>query len=156
MLEFAEEALDQITLPVDGSIDRALDLAIALRGDVGLPTPLGDQIDQVLPVISTISNNDGYLRQSSQQQGCACLVRRLPGAQGQANRQTSFVNDGVDLAGQSSTRTANGVIRAPFLPPAACWWARTMEASINCIDCGEDAAKASKTLSQTPALAHRL
>jgi hypothetical protein len=27
----------------------------------------------------------------------------------------------MDFAGQSSTRTADGVIRAPFLPPAACW-----------------------------------
>jgi hypothetical protein len=26
----------------------------------------------------------------------------------------------VDFGGQSSTRTANGVIRAPFFPPAAC------------------------------------
>jgi hypothetical protein len=26
----------------------------------------------------------------------------------------------VDLAAQSATGTANGVIRAPFFPPAAC------------------------------------
>jgi hypothetical protein len=26
----------------------------------------------------------------------------------------------MDFAGQSSTRTTDGVIRAPFLPPAAC------------------------------------
>jgi hypothetical protein len=31
---------------------------------------------------------------------------------------------------QSSARTANGVIRTPFLPPAGCRWARTMEGSI--------------------------
>jgi hypothetical protein len=27
----------------------------------------------------------------------------------------------VDLAGQSSTRATDGVIRTPFFPPAACW-----------------------------------
>jgi hypothetical protein len=27
----------------------------------------------------------------------------------------------MDLRGQPSTRSADGVIRAPFLPPAACW-----------------------------------
>ena len=71
-------------------------------------------------------------------------------------RQAVLVDDGVDLSAQSSTRTANGVIRAPFFPPAACWWARMMDESIICIDCGDRAARASKIVSQTPALAHRL
>ncbi|OAM83695.1 hypothetical protein A3840_00895 [Devosia elaeis] len=121
MLEFAKEALDQIALPIDGSIDRALNFAVTLGWDMGLPAAFGYQIDQVLPVVSAIGDNDRDSRQSSQQHGCACLVRRLPGAQRQAYRQTSFVDNGVDFAGQSSTRTTNGVIRAPFLPPAACW-----------------------------------
>jgi hypothetical protein len=30
------------------------------------------------------------------------------------------IDDGVDLGAQSSTRTANGVILAPFFPPPAC------------------------------------
>jgi hypothetical protein len=44
----------------------------------------------------------------------------LAGGQQQADRQAVAVNDGMDLGAQSSTRTADGVIRAPFFPPAAC------------------------------------
>jgi hypothetical protein len=48
------------------------------------------------------------------------------------------------------------VILAPLFPPAACWWARTIELSIRCSECGERAESASKTESQTPFLAQRL
>jgi len=60
---------------------------------------------------------------------------------------------GVDLGGQSATRTTDGVIRAPFLPPAVCWCARTIELSISASEPGERAASASKMASQTPRLA---
>jgi len=46
---------------------------------------------------------------------------RLSGRQQEPDRQAILVDDGVDLGAQSSTRTADGVIFAPFLPPAACW-----------------------------------
>jgi hypothetical protein len=36
-------------------------------------------------------------------------------------RHSLLIDHRVDLGAQSSTRTADGVIRAPFLPPAACW-----------------------------------
>jgi hypothetical protein len=44
----------------------------------------------------------------------------LAGRQQQTHRQTHGIDDGVDLGAQSSTRTANGVILAPFFPPPAC------------------------------------
>jgi hypothetical protein len=40
--------------------------------------------------------------------------------QNKVHRQAALINGGMYLGCQSSTRTANGVIRAPFLPPAAC------------------------------------
>jgi hypothetical protein len=44
----------------------------------------------------------------------------LAGRQDEPDRQSVGIDDGMDLRAQSSTRTADGVIRAPFLPPAAC------------------------------------
>ena len=156
MFEFAEEALDKVALTVEGRIDGPLDFPVALGGDVRLSAPLADQIDQMLPVIAAIRDDDRDSRKGLQQVGCGGFVGSLSGREGETDRQPLLVDDDMDLAGQSSTRTADGVIRAPFLPPAACWWARTMEESISCIDCGEAAARASNTRSQTPALAHRL
>jgi hypothetical protein len=37
------------------------------------------------------------------------------------HRHSGLIDHRVDLGAQSSTRAADGVIRAPFLPPAACW-----------------------------------
>jgi hypothetical protein len=53
----------------------------------------------------------------------------------------------VELGAQSATRTANDVIRTPFFAPAACWWARTIDESTRCSDCGGRAASASKIVS---------
>jgi hypothetical protein len=50
--------------------------------------------------------------------------RRLVGGLTRRKRQAKWlakrIHNGVDLGAQSSTRTADGVIRAPFLRPAAC------------------------------------
>jgi hypothetical protein len=38
----------------------------------------------------------------------------------QLDRQSVLIDHRMDFGAQSSTRTANGVIRTPFFPPAAC------------------------------------
>jgi hypothetical protein len=58
----------------------------------------------------------------------------LAGRQDQPHGQTVFIHQSVDLGAQSATRTADGVIFAPFFPPAACWWARMIELSMNAIE----------------------
>ena len=121
MLELAEEALDEIALAVEARIDRPLELAVALGRDVGLSAALTDQIDQVLPVIAAIGNDNGGGRKPFKQAGRGSLIGSLSWRESKADRQSLLVNDDMDLAGQSSTRTADGVIRTPFLPPAACW-----------------------------------
>ena len=156
MFDFAEEPLDEIALAIEAEIDCSLHLAVALGWDVGLSAALADQIDEMLPVIAAVGDDQGHSGQSGQQARRARLVGCLSWRESEAQRPPALIDNDVDLAGQSSTRTADGVIRTPFLPPAACWCARTMELSINCIDCGEVAASASKTRSHTPALAHRL
>ena len=38
-------------------------------------------------------------------------------------------DDDVDFGAQPASRASDGVVRTPFFPPAACWWARTTEES---------------------------
>lgn len=121
MLELAEEALDEIALAVDARIDRSLHLAVALSWDMSLSTASTNQVDQMLPVIAAISDDDRGSRKPFQQPGRRGLVGCLSCRESEADRQPVLVNDDMDLTGQSSTRTADGVIRTPFLPPAACW-----------------------------------
>lgn len=116
----------------------------------------GDEINDGAGVIAPIRNERLGGLEPIDQGFDGGLVRGLTGRQNDPQRQAVLIDQGVDLGAQSSTRTADGVIRAPFFPPAACWWARMMELSIKCIEPGEEADKASNTRTQTPALAQRL
>ncbi len=120
VLEFVEEALDEVALAVERGIDRALGLAIPLCRDVGPGAVVGDEFDDGFGVIAPVGDGVARGREAVDQRRHGGLVGRLAGGQQEAQRQTAGVDDDVDLAAQSSTRTANGVIRAPFIPLAAC------------------------------------
>lgn len=121
MFKFAEEALDEVALAVDGRIDRSLNLAVALGWDVGVSAALCDQVDQVLPVIAAICDDDGGGVQPFQQRWRGGLVGGLARCESEADRQSVFVDDDMDLAGQSSTRTADGVDVPPLNRTVFCW-----------------------------------
>lgn len=121
MFEFAEVAFDDIAPAVDGGIDRALDLAIALGRDVGASAACGDKVDDRSGVIAAIGDERFGGRQALDQRLDRRLVGRLACREGDAKRQAVLIDQRVDLGAQSATRTADGVIRTPFLPPAACW-----------------------------------
>jgi hypothetical protein len=55
-----------------------------------------------------------------QQKRRSTQIVSLSRGEHQPNRQSALIDNSVDLGAQSSTRTADGVIFAPFLPPAAC------------------------------------
>ena len=120
------------------------------------PAATLDQIDDGAGVVAAIGDDVTAGRQGFEQRRGGGLVGGLAWRQRKADRHSLLVDHGADLGAQSSTRTADGVIRTPFLPPAACWWARMIELSISCSDCGDLAASASNTRSQMPAFAQRL
>lgn len=130
LFELAEEAFDEVATSVEVTIDRALKLDAALGRDMGLATRISNEVDDGAAVVTTVSDERLGRRQSGQKVWHGGLVRRLPWGDQQPDRQSVLIDDGMDLGAQSATRTANGVIRTPFLPPAACWWALTIDESI--------------------------
>jgi len=56
MLQFVKEAFDQVALPIDQVVDRALDLAIAGGRDVRPSATSFDKIDDSSGVIATVSD----------------------------------------------------------------------------------------------------
>lgn len=120
MFEFAEETLDQIALPIEAWIDAALDAPVALCGDVSPPALALDKRDKLLPVIGAVSHEIADGGQALDQARRGCFIGGMALGEQQPNRQAMCIDDSVELGGQSSTRTADGVILAPFLPPAAC------------------------------------
>ena len=156
MLELAEVSLNDIALSVDRRVDGSLYLAVALGRDVGSAASGLDHVDDGARVVTPVGDKRLGGFEAVDQGFDGGLVGGLTRRQNDPERQTVLIDQGVDLGAQSSTRTADGVIRAPFFPPAACWWARMMELSIRCIEPGDEADRASNTRSQTPALAQRL
>ncbi len=114
-----------------------------------------DQIEQRVGVVATVGDDVAAFETGEQKRCCAQVVV-LSSGKHQPNGQAILIDQSVDLGAQSSTRTADGVIFAPFFPPAACWWARMIELSMNAMEWGDLAARVSKTCTQTPALAQRL
>ena len=130
VLELVEEALDEVAVPVELAVDDASDTDVALGGNVGSGAGGLDQCDDGAGEVATVGDDIAGKRHVFNERRQGCLVGGLAGRQQQADRQTPTVDDGVDLGAQSPTRAADGVIRAPLFPPAACWCARTIEESI--------------------------
>jgi len=120
MLQFVKEALDQIALPIDQVVDRALDLAVTGGRDVRPSSTSFDEIDDSSGVIATISDEVAIRLEPLDQSRRNGLVGGLTLRKHNPYRHSLLIDHRVDLGAQSSTRTTDGVIRAPFLLPAAC------------------------------------
>lgn len=119
MFELAEEPLDQIALAIDAPTHGSLDYSLAGGGNMS-PRAAGlDHVQESVGVIATIGHYVAA-REPLQQEGCSTQIVSLPRSQYQPNWQSVLIDRSVDFGAQSSTRAANGVIFAPFLPPAAC------------------------------------
>ena len=130
VFEFIEEALDEVALAIDVSFDDALDADVALRGDMGFGAGGFDLVDDREREVPAVGDDIARQRHAIDQRRKRRLVGGLAGGEQEPDRQAAGIDDGMDLGAQSSTRTADGVIRTPFFPPAACWWARTIEESM--------------------------
>lgn len=144
MLELAEEALDEVALAIDALIYGTVDETLAGRGDMSFCAAGSDQIEQCVGVVAPVGD-DVTAFEPGEQERCRAQVVVLSGGEDEPYRQAVLIHQRVDLGAQSSTRTADGVILAPFFPPAACWWARMIELSMNAMECGDLAARVSNT-----------
>ena len=114
-----------------------------------------DEIEDGAGVVAAIRDDVPGRAMSGEEVADGCLVGGLPGQQRDRDWQAAVIDHGIDLGAQSSTRATEGVILPPFFA-AACWWARMIELSMNCMLSGDRSISVSKTRTHTPALAQRL
>ncbi len=115
VLELVEEAFDEVALAVQVIGHRALLPAVPLGRDVGARAMVSDGVPGRLKAVKEGRHGS--------------LVGGLARSEHEAARQAKAVDDDVDFGAQPASRASDGVIRTPFFPPAACWWAHTTEAS---------------------------
>ena len=85
MLEFAKEALDQISLTIDAAVNGAMHYALAGRGDVGFGSAGSDQVEQRIGVIAAIGD-DVPAFEASEQKGRRTQIVVLSGGQHKPHR----------------------------------------------------------------------
>ena len=119
VLNFVEEALDEVALSVEHEIALSLDLAVGFWGNHRRDFPPSKGIDQRIGVVGLVSNQClriGVFNQvlrASQIVDLACREHQIGGvAQG--------VDESVDFRGQSAARSADGLVAPFFCAPALC------------------------------------
>ena len=121
MLQLVEVPLDEVAQPIERWCNGAHNTNVALARDVGGGASGRTPFDQRLGAVAAVGHDVRCEWEPVEEDRRCCLVGGLTSRDYEADRQAPLVDDGVEFGRQSSTRTANGVIRAPFFPPAACW-----------------------------------
>ena len=119
VFELVEEALDEVALAMEPAIDGAAGTQVALAGDMGPGAAGLDGVDDGPGVVAAVGDDIAGKRQAVEQHRRGGLAGGLAGGEDEPHRQAVGVDDAVDLGGQSTARSSDGVIRTPF-PPAAC------------------------------------
>jgi hypothetical protein len=129
MLEFIEEALDEVSFAVEREIASPWRLTICFwrnhRGD----TSAGESVDQRISVVRLVAKQG--VRVGAFEQGLrASQVMGLSRRQHQFDGIAQGINEGVDFGRQSAAGSTDRLLAVFFCAPALCWCARTMVASI--------------------------
>ena len=150
LLKAIEESLDKVSCLVAVPVDFALGVAIVSRWDDCFGPGGLDDVDQGVAVVTFIGN-DSAGRDCLNQGSSLRHIGHLASRQDQANRVAQGINTSMNLGGQPAPRTTDRLIATVFLgAPAACWWARTIVASMNSSSKSASPWRASATRCQTP------
>jgi hypothetical protein len=130
VLEFGEASLDAVAFSVEFFVVGSLLPAVGFGGHDRDRSHSLDVIEDGLTVVALVGQDPLGLPFSEQFDGLGAVVD-LASGDDKIHRQPQFVGQQVDLRRQTSSGAPQSLVRAPFLRPvAACWWARTIVASI--------------------------
>jgi hypothetical protein len=150
LLEAIEESLDEVSCLVAVPVNISLGVAIASRWDYRFCTGGLDDVNQGIAVVALVGD-DGAGRDCLNQGSALRDIGNLASRQDQTNRIAECIDTCMNLGGQPAPRATNRLIATVFLgAPAACWWARTIVASMKSSSKSASPWIASATRCQTP------
>ena len=156
LLELTEEVLDEMAGPVGMPVEPALDFAIASGwDDEGFSCGSQGLYNALIGVKGHVGHEHRGCHLRQQRVGAIQIVG-LAGRKLESERISQGIDHGVDFGAQSASAAPDRLLFAVFFwAPALCWWARTIVLSIIAYSLSASAANISKSLFQTPLLAHR-
>jgi len=119
VLEFVEEALDEIALAVKREVARPRRFAVGLWGNHRSDVALGEFIEQRIGVIGLVADQGLWI--GSGEQGLhACQIVSLTWRQHQIDGIAERIDKGVNFGGQSAARSTDRLLAVFFRAPALC------------------------------------
>ena len=118
VLEFIEEALDEVTLAIEGEVARQRDRAAGMGRNDRSDLPVGKGFDEGISVISLVTDQSrwiGILEQGFSTSEVAGLAWRKHQLDGIAQGIDECVNFGAQSAARSADRLLAVFLRAPAL-----------------------------------------
>ena len=97
MINFIEEALDEVALAVEPLAKAGLPAPIALGRDVGRGALVLDQFTDAVGVIVLVREHDGRRAEMIEQRVGDLPVMRLPSGQAEPDREALRIDNDVDL-----------------------------------------------------------
>ena len=119
MLEFIEEALDEVALAVEREIAIPRGLAVGLRRDHRSDSPLGQGVDKGIGVERLVADQ-GVGIGAFNERLCAGQIMGLTRREHHLDGVTQSIDEGVDFGGQSTAGSADRLFAVFFRAPALC------------------------------------
>jgi hypothetical protein len=117
VLEFVEEALDEIALTVEGKITSPRRLAVGFRRNHGGDFALGERIEERVGVVRLVANQSLWISLLKRRL-CASQIVGLPRREHQIDRIAEGIDKDMNFSGQSAARSADRLLAVFFRAPA--------------------------------------
>jgi len=131
MLEFVEEAFDEIALSVETFVEGRQVDAVGHEPDVGAGTAHSEALAQGIGVVTAIAQEHIATAERAQHVVSTASVMGLAFGEFEKDRQATGIDEGVDFGRQPTARATHATgSRRFFWPLAACWCTRIEEESI--------------------------
>ena len=119
VLEFVEEALDEVALTIEGEVARQRDRAAGMGGDDWGDLPVGEAVEEGIGVVGLVTDQSRWI--GVLEQGlCTSKVSGLAWRKHQLDGIAQGIDEGMNLGGQSAARPADRLRAVFFRAPAEC------------------------------------
>jgi hypothetical protein len=120
LLEVGEGAFDAVALPIEGTVEAALDFADGSGRDDGGDAALAEMVEDEVGVVALVGEHRPWAAIAEQHDGLGAVIG-LAAGQHEAERQPEGIGKQVDLGRQTSSTPPQSALRSPFFrADAAC------------------------------------
>jgi len=119
MLEFVEEALDQVALTVEDEVARQRRCPSGMRRNHRGDLPFGEDVDEGVRIVCLVADQGGWV-ELCEQRLCVSKIVVLSWRKHQRDRIAQCVDQSVNFGAQSAARSADRLRAVFFAAPALC------------------------------------